>query len=275
VAPHAPIRLVVNADGFGVAAARNRGVLAAHRGGIVTSTSVLGNATEVSALVAELRAHPSLGTGLLLALTGGAPVAEATRVPSLVDPAGLLPARRRDLLLLWAKATLRAEDVERELDAQVARWRDAGLEVDHLATKDDVAGLPLIGAAAERVARRHGIPGLRASVEKPTLAWATDVRRGLATAALGAAQWWTRRQLGARRHGPQTWGHFEAGRLDEVRLLEILGRLGPGSHEILCAPELRAEAAPPGGESFALCSERVRDAITRRSIELCRWADLF
>jgi chitin disaccharide deacetylase len=271
----ASIRLVVNADGFGASAARNRGVLAAHRGGIVTSTAILGNAIEPSEIAATLKTVPALGTGLLLALTGGSPVAPAAEVPSLVDPQGDFPARPRDLLLVWAKAALRAADLEHEFDAQVARWHDLGVRIDHLATKDDLAGLPVVAAAAENVARRHGILGLRTMIEKPTLAWATDPTRGLQTAALGVLHWFGRRRLGALRHGPQTWGHFEAGRLDEIRLLEIVGRLGPGSHEIRCAPDLDEEPVPPRGEVAALGSGRVRAALDRRAIELCRWSDLF
>jgi predicted glycoside hydrolase/deacetylase ChbG (UPF0249 family) len=273
----ASIRLVVNADGFGMSAARNLGVLQAHRHGIVTSTSVLGNAADPTALAAELASTPSLGTGVLLALAGGAPVAAPADVPSLVDPAGQLPLRGRDVLLVWAKAALRGEDVERELDAQVARWRAVGLRIDHLCTKDNLGSLPVVAAAVERVARRHGIAGLRTVVEQPTLAWTTDVRRGLATAALGALAWYSRRQMGALRHGPQTWGHFEAGRLDEIRLLEILGRLRPGSHELICTPELPPEATapPPRSEVAALSSPHVRAAIARRQIELCRWCDVF
>ena len=64
----ASIRLVVNADGFGTSAARNQGILAAHRDGLVTSTSVLGNAADAPAVMTELAGAPSLGTGLLLAL---------------------------------------------------------------------------------------------------------------------------------------------------------------------------------------------------------------
>lgn len=271
------IRLVVNADGFGASAARTHGVLAAHRDGIVTSTSVLGNAPEPAAVVAELAGAPRLGTGVLLVLAGGAPAAKPDEVPSLVGADGLLPSRGRDTVLVWAKAALRDNDLEREFEAQVARWQGAGLRIDHLCTKDHLGALPAVAAAAERVARRHGIAGLRTSVEKPTLAWIADVRRGLATAAIGALTWYGRRRLGALRHSPQTWGHFEAGRLDEIRLLEILGRLGPGSHEILCAPDL--DPTPPSAratsEVAALCSARVREAVDRRHIELCRWSDLF
>jgi predicted glycoside hydrolase/deacetylase ChbG (UPF0249 family) len=276
-ASDASIRLVINADGFGSSTTRTRGVLTAHRDGIVTSTSVLGNASEPTAVMTELLSAPRLGTGILLVLAGGSPVAPANEVPTLLGPDGKLLPRGRDIVLAWAKAALRKEDVERELDAQVTCWRDLGLHVDHLATKDHLGSLPVVAMAAEKVARKHGIAGLRVLGEKPTLAWTTDIPRGLLTAATSSLAWYGRRQMGALRHGPQTWGQFEAGRLDEIRLLEILGRLGPGSHEILCTPDLdeAATAAPRGSELRALTSARVREALLRRGIELCRWSDLF
>jgi hypothetical protein len=56
--------------------------------------------------------------------------------------------------------------------------------------------------------------------------------------------------------------------------MEILGRLGPGIHELICAPREGDDQAGLG-ELGALLSPRVRDGLTRRGIVLCRWADLF
>ena len=61
--------------------------------------------------------------------------------------------------------------------------------------------------------------------------------------------WLTRRQLGARRHGPQSWGYVEAGHLDEIRILEIIGRLGPGPHELICHPGEVADEGDTRGQS--------------------------
>jgi predicted glycoside hydrolase/deacetylase ChbG (UPF0249 family) len=271
------IRLVVNADGFGTSDARNRGVLAAHRDGIVTSTSVVGNASDPAAVMTELAAAPQLGTGILLALSGGEPVAPPNQVPTLLAPDGGFPPRGRDVVLAWAKAALRPEHVEREFDAQVARWRDLGLRADHLSVRDQLGCLPMVAVMSEKVARRHGVPGLRLVGERPTLAFAADLSRGLTTLATSALGWYGRRHLGVLRHGPKTWGQFEAGRLDEVRLLEILGRLGPGCHELLCSPDVAEADSDPArtSELYALTSDRVRAALQRRQVELCRWSDLF
>jgi predicted glycoside hydrolase/deacetylase ChbG (UPF0249 family) len=277
------IRLVINADDFGLSPAISRGILRAHRDGIVTSTSLLGNVADLDAARALLAQAPGLGVGVHLSLTGGAPVAPADRVPSLVTSAGTFHQHGRDLIATWARGRISPEEVERELDAQVARIRDAGLAVDHLDTHRHLGFLPVVGRAVETIARRHGIAGIRSAVERPTLAWVTEPRRGLEAGILTGLAWVTRRQLGARRHGPQSWGYVEAGHLDEIRILEIIGRLAPGPHELICHP---GEADPTGhdveepgrydrtGELTSLTSEKVRRALGRRGITLCRWGDL-
>lgn len=277
----AAIHLVVNADGFGSAPAFSRGVLRAHREGIVTSTSILGNCADPQGCKALLDEAPGLGVGVHLTLVEGAPVATPTAVRSLLGPDGRFLARPSDFVLAWAKGALRADDIERELEAQVARLRDCGLRLDHLDTRFHLGFLPAVGRAVETVARRHGIPGLRMAIEKPTLGWIAEAPRGAIAAALGGMAWLTRRKLGTLRHGPRTWGFVESGHLDEIRILEIVGRLGPGSHELICHPG-EADGPPPqrwepdpARELRALTSSLVREAIASRGVELCRWADLF
>ena len=80
--------------------------------------------------------------------------------------------------------------------------------------------------------------------------------------------------MGILRHGPTSWGYFESGRLDEIRIMEILGRLGPGIHELICAPR-ESDDPVESGELAALLSSRVRAGLARRGIELCLWSDLF
>jgi predicted glycoside hydrolase/deacetylase ChbG (UPF0249 family) len=280
----AQIRLVVNADDFGMSPEISRGILRAHRDGVVTSTSVLGNVADVDGIRALLAEAPGLGVGVHLTLIGGAPVAPANTVPSLVGTDGKLRARGQDFIAAWAQRKIDPADVERELDAQVARFRAAGIAIDHLDTHRHLGFLPAVGGAVEAVARRHDVAGIRSAVESPTLAWAASPRRGMVAGMLTGLAWMTRRQLGARRHGPQSWGYVESGRLDEVRILEIVGRLTAGPHELICHPgELPAAGTDAGedawrynrlGEIAALTSPKVRRALDRRGITLCRWGDL-
>jgi predicted glycoside hydrolase/deacetylase ChbG (UPF0249 family) len=277
------LQLVVNADDFGLSPAISRGIVRAHREGVVSSTSVLGNCDDLAAVTALLREAPDLGVGVHLALVGGRPVAPAASLPTLTNPDGGFPRGAHEFFTSWMKGHVAISEIEREFDAQVTRLRDAGVSPDHLNTHRHLGFVPAVGRALEAVARKHGIAGVRSAVERPTLGWLTDPARGLEAGLLTGLAWLTRRQMGALRHGPQSWGFVEVGRLDEVRILEMLGRMGPGAHELICHPgeEDDVEAEPGevphlrAHELLALTSYKVRRAFERRGVRLCRWTDLF
>jgi chitin disaccharide deacetylase len=109
-------RLIVNADDWGLSRGVSEGILAAHRHGIVSSTTVLATADLDREQVARLR-DSGLGVGLHVNLTLGAPL---TRGRSLVDGAGrfVRDARR-------AAARVSAADVRAEVQAQVERFESA------------------------------------------------------------------------------------------------------------------------------------------------------
>jgi predicted glycoside hydrolase/deacetylase ChbG (UPF0249 family) len=266
------IRLVVDASEFGRSSAIDAEILRAHAEGIVTSTSVVGNAPRLGSLPAELARHPRLGVGLALALVYGEPVAPPATIATLLEPSGRLRGEPRRFALDWLRGRIDRRHVQAELEAQLARARAAGLPLDHLCTVGHLGFLPGIGALVEQLARSHRIEGIRTEVEPPTLSWVADPRRGLELGVLTGLAWLTRRRLGLRRHGPQSWGYMEAGRLDEIRILETLGRMGPGAHELICNPA----RTPANGVDFAaLRAARVRTAVLERGIVLCRWRDLY
>jgi predicted glycoside hydrolase/deacetylase ChbG (UPF0249 family) len=278
-------QLIVNADDFGQSPGVSRGIVRAHREGVVTSTSVLGNCEDLLTARALLAEAPGLGVGVHLALVGGRPVSDPARVPTLVGPDGRLRHSAREFFASWMKGELQIAEIETEFEAQISRIRQQGIVPDHLNTHRHLGFVPAVGRAVEAVARRHGIGGIRSAVERPTLGWLTEPARGLEASLLTGLAWLTRRQMGARRHGPQSWGFVEVGRLDEVRILEILGRMGPGAHELICHPgeedDLDETAGEPGEplhlrahELVALTSNKVRRAFERRGVKLVRWMDI-
>jgi chitin disaccharide deacetylase len=57
-------RLIVNADDFGLTEGVNRGIIDAHVGGIVTSTSLMVDATAAEQAARLMNEHPALSVGL-------------------------------------------------------------------------------------------------------------------------------------------------------------------------------------------------------------------
>jgi predicted glycoside hydrolase/deacetylase ChbG (UPF0249 family) len=123
-------QLIVNADDYGRAPGVSRGILAAHREGIVTSTTVMINQPGVEEQLAQALACPNLGLGLHLVFTAWRPVLPAEEVPGLVDDNGLF-LEQHDV---WARAEqIPLDQLQAELTAQLERFVDlAGRLPDHL-----------------------------------------------------------------------------------------------------------------------------------------------
>ena len=143
-------RLIVNADDFGVTSGVSDGILAAHRHGIVTSTTALVTSRIESEYVARAR-DSGLGIGLHVNLTLGRPL---TNGASLVDESGrfVRDARR-------AAARASAHDVAAEIAAQVERFMDLfERPPTHLDTHHHVGMLSPVRECVLAAARRLGVP---------------------------------------------------------------------------------------------------------------------
>ena len=147
-------RLIVNADDFGLTEGVSRGILRAHRLGLVTSTTVLASLSRQAELDAEAAAARGLGLGLHLNLTWGRPVSPAETVPSLVDAEGRFG---RDQAPSGERA--RPDDVRREGEAQIEAFtRRFGRAPTHLDSHHHVHRLPRVVDAVVGVALAARLP---------------------------------------------------------------------------------------------------------------------
>jgi len=153
-------RLIVSADDYGLGAAVDRGVLRAAQAGSVTSVGVMGNLAAPAAVRALAAAAPRASLGVHLNLTTGRPLTPPDEVPTLVGAGGtFLPLATLAVRALTGR--VRRRDVVRELGAQVAAVRAAGVPVDHLDSHEHVHLIPGVLAAVVEVAKRTGILALR------------------------------------------------------------------------------------------------------------------
>jgi predicted glycoside hydrolase/deacetylase ChbG (UPF0249 family) len=123
-------QLIVNADDYGRSPGVSKGILHAHRRGIVTSTTVMINQPGVKSQLAEALAYSKLGIGLHLVFSAWRPILPPGTVPDLVDSGGQF----LDQHTLWARAeTLSLKQLQVELLAQIERFATlAGRLPDHL-----------------------------------------------------------------------------------------------------------------------------------------------
>ena len=123
-------KLIVNADDFGRSPGVSRGILHAHRAGIVTSTTIMINQPGIRRQLCGALECSGLGLGLHLVFTAWEPLLPPEAIPSLVDSRG----RFLDQHTVWAQAeTISTTQLRSELLAQIERFVSlVGHLPDHL-----------------------------------------------------------------------------------------------------------------------------------------------
>ena len=166
-----PLRtLIVNADDFGLTRGVSRGILEAHRQGIVTSTTVIVTRPIEPALVEALQGS-GLGVGVHLNLTLGAPISDPQRVPSLVDAEGRFIRDAREAAGRAAKDEARIE-LGNQIDAFrriVGRFPTHLDSHHHVGRHEPILELVLDFAAAIKVPVRSEDDGVRAAARRRKL----------------------------------------------------------------------------------------------------------
>lgn len=276
-------RLIVNADDFGLSPGINRGIVAAHRSGIVTSASVMVNGPAFDHAVALAKENPGLDIGVHLTLTELAPVAPPGTVRSLLGADLRLLPHAIDFARRYARGSLVFAEVRNELDAQLQVARERGLAISHIDSHQHVHALPGVAREIAELAGAHGIRAVRYPLE-PLCAYMFrslgNVRRLAEQAALNAVC--KRSPLRLLRHADAFAGFHFGGRLTERNLRTVLRNLPErGSIELMCHPGDAEDDGPHlrwgyagAAERAALTSETIKAAIRGRGIALVTYRDL-
>jgi predicted glycoside hydrolase/deacetylase ChbG (UPF0249 family) len=120
------VTLVVTADDLGLTPGVTRGIIEAHRNGIVRSTSLLVTYPTSADAAAAARAERDLEVGVHLDLVGGWPISDPASVRTLCDDEGkFLPLSTFARRLFTGR--VRAAELAIELRAQVERARGWGI----------------------------------------------------------------------------------------------------------------------------------------------------
>jgi len=244
-------RLIVNADDFGFTPGVNRGIIAAHRQGILTAATLMANGDAFDDAVRLAREAPTLDVGCHLVLISGR---------SLLPPYGPLPGSVKELLGALVARRIRLFD---ELAAQVRKVLAAGLAPTHLDTHKHTHLAPPVLDAVARVA------------EEFRIRW---VRRTLLPACFERV---------LMRHGCRATDHFAGyrltGRFHTAELVRLIRGLRDGVTEFMCHPgycgdELRAARTrlkeSRQRELEALVAPETRAALVEQSVELVNYRDL-
>jgi chitin disaccharide deacetylase len=258
VGPSRPVHfvksLIVNADDLGWTEGVNRGIVEAHRSGIVTSASILANGAAFASAVEAARSTPDLGIGIHLNLSDGEPIAARELVTSLLNDAGYFDGGPENLLLRIATGALVLHEVDQEWQAQIEKVREAGIQPTHLDGHKHVHMLPGLFEIAVRLAKRYGIGAIRVAHEASSLRAALSTGEELHTTAVlkqgvqarGLKLLARDARAQAERAGISTADYFcgiaQTGELTRHGVAQLLRSLPEGKTELMCHPGYVDEA---------------------------------
>jgi predicted glycoside hydrolase/deacetylase ChbG (UPF0249 family) len=225
--------LIVNADDFGLSEGVSRGIIRAHREGILTSTTFMVNFPWAAEMVPLLNEAPDLGVGIHLNLTTGAPVLPPEQIPTVVSREG-----RFCKSLLHLVSRVDPGDALREWSAQVEKGIALlGRKPTHLDTHRYLQGIPRFAEVMIDVARRFGIPAVRCLHPGPHLELG-DVYRPWNPTRLLVNRSLKKSASMVMQSGLASPQATVAGDFDRATLLRRLGRLSEGVTELVSHPGL-------------------------------------
>lgn len=265
--------LVVNADDFGFTRDVNEGIVAAHREGILTATTLMANGAAFAHAIELAAANPTLDIGCHLVLVGGR---------CLSRPGERLPATVGELI---QAAGLRRIAIHAELRAQIEHILAAGIRPLHLDTHKHTHLLPPVLEAVARLSEEYRIPWVRRPFDFPLTAdgaaWSKRaISRGLRLLGGHFARVLT-------AHGCRTTDWFAGfrltGRFRTADLVGLIRALPRGTTEFMCHPgycreELNAAKTrlkvSREEELRALTAAETRAALGEAGVRLAGYRDL-
>ena len=288
-------RLIVNADDFGLAESVNRGIIVAHRDGILTSASLLANGSAFAQAIDLSRQFPQLSVGVHLNISEGKPVSPATGIPSLVNERGELHLSPFHLWIGILRRRISLEEIHSECRAQILKVLHAGVTPSHLDGHLHMHVLPQLSPILIALAREFGIRNLRCPAEDLEatlpLLWKTS---GASIAALErsaiaygvssfARQFREQLRLTGLVYPDVFLGLAHTGFLDARALSALLAFVPNGSTELMCHPGYSsAQLESLGGtltreretEVLALTAPETREIVESLGIRLSNFRDL-
>jgi predicted glycoside hydrolase/deacetylase ChbG (UPF0249 family) len=277
-------RLIVNADDAGADEARNAGIFEAIEAGTVTSISILPNGPALEDAVRRIHAldRGRISFGIHFNLSEGKPLTSGLRLVAGADGCFLGKKSTQRLFTKRGDPKL-ADEIGRELDAQIAALRNAGVPIDHLDGHQHVHIFPAVVDLAIEKAKAHRIPWIRIPAEPES----EFLSGSLSSQQIDEARFFSGYAEAARLRlyspGILTTDHFRGlylkGRLPASHWMEFLEKIPEGLTELMVHPGRAAADSASGPfsgfstldremELNALADGRFRQALLKTGVEL-------
>lgn len=145
------MKVLFNADDFGLTKGVTDGIIQAHSQGVIGSTTLMMNGNAVEYAVKQAQKHHLLKVGLHLVLTTGYPI--SSNVPNLINRNGKFKFTSTS-----CHDFIDINQVEKEWRAQIELFLKNGLQLHHLDSHHHVHGWPSLKEIVIKLASEYSVP---------------------------------------------------------------------------------------------------------------------
>ena len=285
--PLKPMRLIINADDFGMSTEVNEAVIRAYKEGVLTSTSLMVTGAAFEQAVELAQENPGLAVGIHLVTVVGKSVLPHSDIPALVDREGNFSNNPTAAGLKYFFSRRARRELREELAAQFERFHLTGLPLSHIDGHLHLHVHPVIFNAALDLGAKYGARRMRVPVEERRLALAFDranvLQKTIHTLLFGGLARYMKKKLRERgfTFPERVYGNLQSGRMNERYCLYALDNLRAETSEIYLHPAvypddrlLNSDERQSSIEFEALTSNRVKERVQQLGIKLTNYFEM-
>lgn len=147
------MKLIINADDFGLSKGVNRGIIDSFTQGIVTSTTLMANSNAFEDAVSLVIKHPDLGVGVHCVLDAGKPISDPSIIQTLVKEDGTFKRFNDEMLF-----GINQDELKLELSAQIDKVLNTGIKISHLDSHHHLHMHPAVFETFIKIAQKYNVP---------------------------------------------------------------------------------------------------------------------
>lgn len=162
--------LIITADDCGLSEGINDAVVSLYEGGYINSASVMTNFPAHENAFEQFRALSNLEVGAHLTLSDGSPVTDILSPSPITDENGAFRHKMNMYSRLLVPSDEAVVYIRHELEAQLRKFTDAGLQPQHITTHRHFHTVPALRKIIYELAIRYEVKWVRAHEFRATIA---------------------------------------------------------------------------------------------------------
>ena len=280
------LRVIINADDFGMSEEVNEAVIRAYKEGVLTSTSLMVTGAAFEQAVRLAKENPGLAVGIHLVTVVGKSVLSHSEIPALVDREGNFSNNPTAAGLKYYFSPRARRELRKELAAQFEKFHSTGLPLSHIDGHLHLHVHPVIFKTALDLGAKYGARRMRVPAEERWLALEFDranlIQKTIHTMLFGGLARYMKKKLNERgfTFPERVYGNLQSGRMSELYFLYALDNLTAETSEIYFHPAVYADdrllnknERQCSIEFEALTSNRVKEKVQQLGIRLSNYSE--